>query len=129
MGAFTIKNPHTNKLRCWGTIVDTWISDWMEEKDYEQWLIDYNIKSIPVPVEDSNITDEDLCTYYTWRGKDRLRLAATMYDYICWLLGKESMSLEDEELWRWMYRLRAPLVTRSQLQQWLSSDWRNYNEK
>lgn len=128
MASFTIKNPHTNKLRCWNTIVNTWISDWMEEKDYGQWLMDNGIKVIPVPVENSNITDEDLCAYFTRLGYHRIQLATNYYEYICWLLGEENMSVDDERLWQWMYKLRAPLVTHSQLQQWLGSDWRNYNE-
>lgn len=128
MSTYTIRNPHTNKSRCWSTIVDTWISDWMEEKDYGQWLIDNGIKAMPVPVENSDITDEDLCIYFTKRGYHRIQLVTDYYEYICWLLGEENMSVDDERLWQWMYKLRAPLVTRSQLQQWLGSDWRNYNE-
>lgn len=33
-----IQHPETKQWRCYSTIVDDWISNWMDEKDYIEWL-------------------------------------------------------------------------------------------
>ena len=35
-----IKHPaKENMWRCWSTIVDDWVSDWLSAEDYKNWLI------------------------------------------------------------------------------------------
>jgi len=39
MGRCNIKNRKTGQWRCWSTIIDDWVSEWMPEHDYKEWLI------------------------------------------------------------------------------------------
>lgn len=40
MGRCNIRHPQTGEWRCWSSNIDMWVSDWMPEEDYKQWLID-----------------------------------------------------------------------------------------
>lgn len=40
MGRSNVKNKKTGMWRCWSTVVDNWVCDWMTEKDYKEWLIE-----------------------------------------------------------------------------------------
>ncbi len=37
MPRFNVQNPETGEWRCFSTIVDDWVTDWMEEERYEKW--------------------------------------------------------------------------------------------
>lgn len=37
MPRFNVQHPKTKEWRCFSTIVDDWITDWMEEDRYEKW--------------------------------------------------------------------------------------------
>lgn len=37
-----IQHPETKKWRCYSTIVDDWISNWLSEKDYKEWKTYYD---------------------------------------------------------------------------------------
>lgn len=39
MGRNNIKSRKTGMWRCWSTVVDNWVSEWMTESDYKEWLI------------------------------------------------------------------------------------------
>lgn len=45
MGRHNIYNPKTNLWRCYSTIVNDWVSEWMNEKDYKSWLYEEYIKA------------------------------------------------------------------------------------
>ena len=38
MGRLDIYNPKIDKWRCFSTIVDDWITEWMSERDYKAWI-------------------------------------------------------------------------------------------
>lgn len=37
MPRYNVQHPDTKEWRCFSTIVDDWITDWMEENRYEKW--------------------------------------------------------------------------------------------
>lgn len=37
MPRYNVQNPKTKEWRCFSTIVDDWITDWMDEERYEFW--------------------------------------------------------------------------------------------
>lgn len=37
MPRFNVQHPETKEWRCFSTIVDDWITDWMDENRYERW--------------------------------------------------------------------------------------------
>ncbi len=39
MAHCNIQHPKTMQWRCWSTIVDDWITDWLDEEDYKEWYI------------------------------------------------------------------------------------------
>lgn len=44
MPRFNVQNPETKEWRCFSSIVDDWITDWMDENRYEHWRrIEYGV--------------------------------------------------------------------------------------
>lgn len=37
MPRYNVQHPETKEWRCFSTIVDDWVTDWMEEDRYEKW--------------------------------------------------------------------------------------------
>lgn len=37
MPRFNVQHPQTGKWRCFSTVTDYWVSDWMDENSYEKW--------------------------------------------------------------------------------------------
>ena len=37
MPRFNVKHLDTGKWRCFSTIIDDWITEWMDKKSYEEW--------------------------------------------------------------------------------------------
>ena len=37
MPRYNVQHPETKEWRCFSSIVDDWVSDWMDEKRYEEW--------------------------------------------------------------------------------------------
>ena len=37
MPRYNVQHPETKEWRCFSTIVDDWIGDWMPEDEYERW--------------------------------------------------------------------------------------------
>lgn len=37
MPRYNVQHPDTKQWRCFSTVVDDWITDWMEEEAYEKW--------------------------------------------------------------------------------------------
>lgn len=37
MPRFNVQHPTTKEWRCFSTIVDDWITDWMDEERYQSW--------------------------------------------------------------------------------------------
>ena len=37
MPRYNVKDPKTKKWRCYSSIVNDWITDWMDEKTYQEW--------------------------------------------------------------------------------------------
>ena len=37
MPRYNVQHPKTKEWRCFSSIVDDWITDWMEEERYEHW--------------------------------------------------------------------------------------------
>lgn len=46
MGHVNIQHPETKMWRCFSTVVDDWLCDWMSEDDYKEWLIDDAVASM-----------------------------------------------------------------------------------
>lgn len=63
MGRLNIKHPKTGLYRCWSTIIDDWVSEWLSEEDYKQWLIDEAINKIKTDLEEHGIEESKFYTY------------------------------------------------------------------
>lgn len=37
MPRFNVQHPQTKEWRCFSSIVDNWVTDWMPEDEYEAW--------------------------------------------------------------------------------------------
>lgn len=37
MPRYNVQHPDTKQWRCFSSIVDDYVTDWMDTKDYEQW--------------------------------------------------------------------------------------------
>ena len=37
MPRYNVQHPQTKKWRCFSTITDSYITDWMSEEEYEKW--------------------------------------------------------------------------------------------
>lgn len=37
MPRYNVQHPETKEWRCFSSIVDDWVSDWMDEERYERW--------------------------------------------------------------------------------------------
>ena len=37
MPRYNVQNPMTKEWRCFSSIVDDWITDWMDEEQYQKW--------------------------------------------------------------------------------------------
>ena len=59
MPRYNIKHPETKMWRCYSSVVDDWISDWMTEGDYKQWLIDEEIGRIKLDLERNGIRESN----------------------------------------------------------------------
>lgn len=55
MGHANIQHPETGMWRCWSTVVDNWITDWMTESDYKEWLIQEAANSMREELQDFGI--------------------------------------------------------------------------
>lgn len=74
MGRCNIKNKRTGLWRCWSTVVDDWLCDWMTEKDYKQWLIDEAITDMKYELDNYGIRENKYksaseCEYTVARHK------------------------------------------------------------
>ena len=63
MGRCNIKHPQTGEWRCWSTIVDNWVSEWMSEADYKQWLVDEATRQAAAEIEAYGIKESRFQTY------------------------------------------------------------------
>lgn len=74
MGRCNIKNKKTGLWRCWSTIVDDWVSDWLSEEDYKEWLITEAIDSLRYEldhygIKESRYLSASECEYEVARRK------------------------------------------------------------
>ena len=54
MPRYNVQHPETKEWRCFSSIVDDWVSDWMKEEDYEHWRkFEYGERNF-VPVRQAN---------------------------------------------------------------------------
>ena len=37
MPRYNVQHPTTKEWRCFSSVVDDWVTDWMEEKKYQKW--------------------------------------------------------------------------------------------
>ena len=37
MPRYNVQHPKTGEWRCFSSVIDDWITDWMDEERYEQW--------------------------------------------------------------------------------------------
>jgi hypothetical protein len=37
MPRFNVQHPETKQWRCFSSIIDDYVTDWMDEEDYEKW--------------------------------------------------------------------------------------------
>ena len=40
MPRYNVQHPTTKKWRCFSSIVDDWITEWMDEEKYQKWRIE-----------------------------------------------------------------------------------------
>lgn len=59
MPRFNVQHPQTKAWRCFSSVVDDWITDWMPEDEYEAWrMSEYGRKCGPV-YESNRMTLEE----------------------------------------------------------------------
>ena len=63
MGHLNVQHPKTKMWRCFSTIVDDWLCDWMSEDDYKEWLINDTIESMREEFARSGIKSSNFYTY------------------------------------------------------------------
>jgi len=63
MGRANIQHPITKMWRCFSSVVDDWVSDWMTEDDYKQWLIDEQVKDMQYTFEHFGIQKPRMTNY------------------------------------------------------------------
>lgn len=63
MGYINIKHPKTELWRCWSTYSDKWITDWMSETDYKEYLIQRAVEEI---IDDLNTHGIQTPKYLTY---------------------------------------------------------------
>lgn len=56
MPRYNVQHPKTGEWRCFSSVMDDWITDWMDEERYEQWRR-FEYGKHCVPVRESNIMD------------------------------------------------------------------------
>lgn len=55
MPRFNVKHPDTGEWRCFSTVVDDWVTDWMDKERYEKWRkLQYGIHNYS-PAEQCNM--------------------------------------------------------------------------
>lgn len=59
MPRFNVQNPVTKKWRCFSTIVDDWVTDWMVEAQYELWRREEYGKNCGSVYDANRMTIED----------------------------------------------------------------------
>lgn len=57
MGRCNIQNRKTGLWRCWSTIVDDWITDWMTEEEYKNWIIQETVEQLTAELEEYGIRE------------------------------------------------------------------------
>lgn len=55
MSRLNIQHPITKEWRCFSTVVDNWVSDWMSEDKYKEFLIQKAIDDLKAELEYSGI--------------------------------------------------------------------------
>ena len=63
MAYLNIKHPETKLWRCWSTYSDEWITNWMSETDYKEYLIQRAVEEIK---DDLNIHGIRTSNFYTY---------------------------------------------------------------
>lgn len=63
MGRVNIQHPVTKMWRCFSSVVDDWVSDWMTEADYKQWLIDEQVREMQYNFEHFGIQKPRMTNY------------------------------------------------------------------
>ena len=63
MGKFNIQHPTTKQWRCFSTTVDNWISDWMPEEQYREFLIQQAVNDIKYELEHIGLKQSYNYTY------------------------------------------------------------------
>ena len=63
MSHVNIQHPETGMWRCWSTVIDDWISDWMSEADYKEYLIQEAADSMRENLEHFGIRTTKFRTY------------------------------------------------------------------
>jgi len=49
--------------RCFSTITDTWVSDWLSEKDYEEWLVQDAANTMRAELAVLGVHKNTCCSY------------------------------------------------------------------
>lgn len=70
MPRYNVQHPETKKWRCFSSIVDDWITEWMDEEKYKKWRIkEYGIHC--GSLEDANIMSlEEAEDAIKWREEE-----------------------------------------------------------
>lgn len=63
MGRFNIQHPVTKEWRCFSTVVDNWISDWMPEDKYKEFLIQKAVEDVNYALKYSGILKSSYYSY------------------------------------------------------------------
>ena len=63
MSHINIQHTETKMWRCWSTYIDDWVSDWMSETDYKEYLIQEAADSMREDLEHFGIRTTKFRTY------------------------------------------------------------------
>jgi len=73
MGRLNIQHPITKQWRCFSTIVDNWVSDWMPEEQYREFLIQQAANDVKYELEHLGLKQS-----YNYTYNDAIFTAAKM---------------------------------------------------
>jgi len=63
MSRLNIQHPITKQCRCFSTETDSWVSDWLTEDEYKEWLIQETVKQVAFDLEQYGIRKPQFYSY------------------------------------------------------------------
>lgn len=63
MSRLNIQHPITKQWRCFSTEIDSWVSEWLPEDQYKEWLIQEAAKQTAYYLDQCGVRTSQFCNY------------------------------------------------------------------